>query len=107
MAIILKMFLVDGPANFTNGCATYIYKGSHKIYTATLAGIIGDEKGLKEFFDIKGQEGWKVCMSCANVFNFLHKDGTRARSKYELGIDVVDRIRIYSHGLEESVYLHL
>ena len=57
-ARILKVFFTQGVANLKSGCM-YVYRGSHKIYKGDFAGILGDEKRLKEFFDIKGHAGWK------------------------------------------------
>ena len=51
MAIMLRTFFVDGIANFTNGFR-YIYRGAHVSVKGKFCGIIGDEKGLKEMYDI-------------------------------------------------------
>ena len=101
---VLMTFLSDEPSTgigrLDTGCM-YVHGGEHRMYSGTFAGIIGDEKGLKEFFGIKGQAGWKPCLSCTNVHNFLHKesdiiDGNRLQS-WEVFIDEIDRNRFKSH----------
>ena len=39
------------------------------VITATFAGFLADEKGLKEVFSIKGQAGSVPCFSCLNIRN--------------------------------------
>ena len=91
MAIMLKTFFVDGIANFTKGFR-YIYRDAHVSVKGKFCGIIGDEKGLKDMYDIKGQAGWKCCLSCKNVYNFIHKRGGRS-TKGEVGLECADRSR--------------
>ena len=43
-----------------------------KVIKASLKGIISDEKGLKEAFDIKGAGGKKPCISCQNILSLIH-----------------------------------
>ena len=76
--------------NSTNGFC-YIYQGAHVTVKGVFRGIIGDEKGLTEMYDIKGQAGWKCCISCRNVFNFIHKDKGRVSTEGEVGLDCADR----------------
>ena len=78
----------------------YVHGGEHRMYSGSFAGILADEKGLKEFFDIKGQAGWKPCIACTNVHNFLHKESDiidTSTSSWAVGIDEIDRNRLKSH----------
>ena len=93
LAKILRLFFFDGLANLSNGCF-YVHRGKHKRYTGRFGGILADEKGLKEFFAIKGQAGWKPCLSCKNVHNFLHRQSPPPDGSWEVGLDVVDRTRL-------------
>ena len=89
-AAIIRLMFVTGPANFTSGFFI-VYKGAHNMCRACFKGIIADEKGLKEAFDIRGQAGTKPCISCQNMFNFIHKDEGREEDDYKLGLDNVIR----------------
>ena len=91
VALMLKTFFVDGVSNFTKGFR-YIYRGALVTARGVFRGIIGDEKGLKEMYDIKGQAGWKSCISCKNVFNFIHKDG-HTSTEWDVGLNCADRSR--------------
>ena len=101
---IFRFMFVDGYANFTKGfhlpCANDVH-----IVTATFEGTIADEKGLKEFNDIKGQGGTKCCISCKNVENFVHekKGDARSTDAYFVGVDCVDRRKFVQHS-NESIY---
>ena len=99
MKIILRVLFVDGFANFTKGF-TYLRKGGIEFGRASFSGFIADEKGLKEFYDIKGQGGTKPCISCKNVKHFLHKKpmGERPASAYVVGLDVTDRSTLGPHS---------
>ena len=92
MTILLKTFFVNGISNFTNGFR-YVYRGALVTVKGVFRGIIGDEKGLKEMYDIKGQAGWKSCISCKNVFNFIHKDNDHVPmpADWEVGLECADR----------------
>ena len=90
ITIMLRTFFVDGISNFTNGFR-YIYHGALVSVKGVFRGIIADEKGLKEMFDIKGQAGCECCISCKNVFNVIHKDKGRVSTEWEVGLDCADR----------------
>jgi hypothetical protein len=89
MTTIMKMLFCDGYANFSSGF-TFCINGGYRVCRAAFAGFIADEKGLKEFYDIKGQGGVKPCIDCKNVVNFIHKKSvTAARGDgYIVGLDV-------------------
>lgn len=55
---MLKLFLVDGAANLRNGFM-YVHRGFTEIAHGVFKGFLADEKGLKEFFDLKGASGTK------------------------------------------------
>ena len=40
-----------------------------RLIKAKFLGFIADEKGLKEFFCLKGASGFKICPHCLNVTN--------------------------------------
>ena len=85
ITIIMKTLFVDGPVNFADGFS-FMNRGESVLCTATFVGFIADEKGLKEFLNIKGQAGQKPCPNCKNVVNFIHKRGA-AGSDYVVGLD--------------------
>ena len=99
VARLLKLLFVDGCANFRKGFM-FIHDGQPEMCTASFKGFLADEKGLKEFYDIKGQGGTKPCISCKNVVNFIHKRdrGGRPRGAYTVGLDVVDRALLHPHS---------
>ena len=98
-AAVLKVMFLASPTNFSDVCF-FLVKGVEKMYTACFKGIIADEKGLKEAFDIKGQAGVKPCISCQNIFNFIHKRG--GDIGYKKGIDNVDKGSWILHN-DESI----
>ena len=66
--IMLNTFFPASGASFASGC--HLTHGSNAVVvTASFAGVLADEKGLKEVYDIKGQGGRLPCPSCLNVRN--------------------------------------
>ena len=54
--------------SFQRGCS--VSNGHRSLtFTAEFEGVLADEKGLKEVFDIKGQGGANPCLTCLNVRN--------------------------------------
>ena len=93
--VLLRMF-VDGTANLNTGFMVAC-DGGFKVCRATFHALIADEKGLKEFFDIKGSGGWKCCISCKNVLNFIHKRQDKRQDRndgYAVGIECRDSSKI-------------
>jgi len=53
------------------------------VFKARLAGLLGDEKGLKEVFGAKGPNATRPCLSCKNICQFMDEalgDGTYLQS---------------------------
>ena len=50
----------------TTGC---IVQG--RLFRARFGGILGDNKGLKEVYGVKGSSGSRCCTSCKNIVQFL------------------------------------
>ena len=91
------------PANLTDGVFVFCY-GKQEILRASFRGIVAEEKGLKEAWDIKGQVGVKPCVSCQNIFNFIHKRGYG--SEYKIGSDSVDPSLWILHTNESIMEVH-
>ena len=91
MRTILRVFFVDGTSNCSVGFM-FVHKGETEYCKAKFKGFIADEKGLKEFCDLKGASGTKCCVSCKNVVNFVHKQSAAMRQHecYKVGLDVLD-----------------
>ena len=100
---IVQTMFTTTPANFTDGCFIVV-KGAEIMMRAMFKGIIADEKGLKEAWDIKGQAGTKPCISCQNIFNFIHKRNGDAG--YKLGLNNVSRESWIPHTNESLIELH-
>ena len=81
----MKTLFIDGPVNFANGFS-FMNRGTSVLCTAAFVGFIADEKGLKEFLNIKGQAGHKPCPNCKNVVNFVHKRRA-SRCEHVVGLD--------------------
>ena len=96
ITIIMKTLFVDGPVNFADGFS-FMNRGVSVLCTATFVGFIADEKGLKEFLNIKGQAGHKPCPNCKNVVNFIHKRGA-AGSDYVVGLDATSLGELKLHN---------
>ena len=103
-AMLIRIMFVAGPANFTTGFLLP-YNGSEKLVRASLKGIIADEKGLKEAFDVKGASGSKPCINCQNIFNFIHK-GRRRATAYQIGLDSINTQDWIRHTDESVFELH-
>ena len=52
---------------FFNGVVINIGDGEATMIVVTFAGFHGDEKGLKDIFNLKGASGAKPCFDCTNV----------------------------------------
>ena len=85
VAQVMRVFFVDGVSNFTKGFQIHKPDGGFQMLRATFKGWLADEKALKEFNDIKGQAGTKPCISCQNVFNFIHKKKTETMDHIRSG----------------------
>ena len=98
---LLFMLFVQGNTNLRTG-VTFMHNGSTVFYTARFKGFLADEKGLKEFYDIKGQAGFKCCISCQNVVNFLHKKSAaeQERQTYAIPLDIddFDKLKIHDNA---------
>ena len=103
-ALVMRMLFVSGPVNSTTGFVISC-NDSAKLIRASLRGIIADEKGLKEAFDIKGASGKKFCISCQNMFNFIHKGRHRA-SDYQIPANSTDTRAWIPHTDESIRELH-
>jgi hypothetical protein len=65
-ARILCIFFGDRGDTFRSG-AKIIVRGKLLMFAARFRGNAGDEKGLKDSYDIKGAAGIKFCISCKNA----------------------------------------
>jgi hypothetical protein len=74
MRFVLNVFFTS-LHNFLAGIVVVSGTGAHYVITCTFAGFLGDEKGLKEIFGLKGASGMKPCISCTNAVRlFLETD---------------------------------
>ena len=98
---LLFLLFVQGNTSLRTG-VTFMHNGSTVFYTARFKGFLADEKGLKEFYDIEGQAGFKCCISCQNVVNFLHKKSAaeQERQTYAIPIDIdtFDKLKIHDNA---------
>ena len=62
-----------------------------RLFKAGIAGILGDEKGLKEVWGTKGPGGTRPCLHCKNVCQFL--DDEIAGHAYLVSISCSQRSR--------------
>ena len=102
-AKIAQVMFTTVPTNLANGFFIVV-KGAEIMMRAIFKGIIADEKGLKEAWDIKGQAGIKPCISCQNIFNFIHKQG--GDDGYRKGLDNVSRESWIPHTNESLIAMH-
>ena len=65
-AHILTIFFGDRGQTFRSG-AQILVQGKLVMFAARFRGNAGDEKGLKDVYDIKGAAGTKFCISCKNA----------------------------------------
>ena len=65
-AQILYIFFGDRGQTFRSG-AQILVQGQLVQFAARFRGNAGDEKGLKDAYDIKGAAGIKFCISCKNA----------------------------------------
>ena len=100
---VLSLMFARGSANFSSGVLIHI-DGREKMARAILKGIIADEKGLKEAFDIKGASGTKPCISCQNIWNFIHK--RRVAPGYRIALNNVRQEDWIPHTDESIFELH-
>ena len=86
-SILFILFL--GHHNLANGFYVKRPGGGMRPVKCKFFGFLADEKGLKEFYCLKGAGGFKVCPHCMNVTN-------RVRLPIDdraVGIDCPDRRR--------------
>ena len=74
--LMLRILFVNQSTNFRIG-AMIMYKGAVVMFTACFGGNLGDEKGLKETYEIFGQAGMKPCLTCKTTTRFRETAGTR------------------------------
>ena len=67
MAMVLKVFFT-GATTFENGIHVFDPSKQRAILLRSrFGGFLGDEKGLKEIYDCKGQAGTMPCLKCGNI----------------------------------------
>jgi hypothetical protein len=96
---LLKVLFVNGPANLTQGIFI-LHNGGHKVLRASFAGFIGDEKGLKEFFGLKGASGNKPCVDCQNLLALKAANRIGEDAMYAVGLDCDDLAKCKRHTNE-------
>ena len=79
-AHILNIFFGDRGETFRSG-AKILVQGKLVMFAARFRGNAGDEKGLKEAYDIKGAAGTKFCISCKNASLRRYRTGRYWRSE--------------------------
>ena len=80
-------------ASFDNGF-TVSHGSDHHVIHASFAGILADEKALKEAFGLKGQAGNVLCPDCRNVRNRWCDTSTGGLQKYwDPNLDQRQKIR--------------
>ena len=86
--LILKVFFPDGHGtSFKSGCHFH-NENDYIVVTASFKGFLGDEKALKEIFDIKGQARSVPCPSCLNARNrWVATDGTNLQKFWDPNLD--------------------
>jgi hypothetical protein len=99
MRKVLNVFWPSNGASLLTGIVVSIGYETQQVLTATFGGFLGDEKGLKEIYDIKGAAGKRPCPECANVEQFGTEDDRSVRT---VGPDIVP----ISEPLYEKLVLH-
>ena len=74
-AHILKLFFGYRGQTFRSG-AQILVRGQLVMFMARFRGNAGDEKGLKDVYDIKGAAGIKFCISCMNAALRRYRTGS-------------------------------
>ena len=69
---VIRAFFGSSGFNFQLGCRCLV-NGVDVYIRAGLGGILADEKGLKQVYDVKGSSGTKPCLVCKNMTS-KHKD---------------------------------
>lgn len=67
MRHVVRAFFPKDKRSMRDGIILTCKDGRSLCVKAELGGYLGDEKGLKEIFDCKGQGGTLPCMTCSNV----------------------------------------
>ena len=73
-ANMLSIFFGDRGQTFRSGAMIALPDGD-KTFAARFRGNAGDEKGLKEVYDIKGASGTKFCIGCQNASLRRYRSG--------------------------------
>ena len=118
MKIVVNKFWPATGFSFERGCSIKLGNGDHKMSTARLGGLLGDEKGLKDIFGTKGPGGTRPCISCKNIIQFVDEfvDGTgylqciscTDPSKFDKSADefvyaIVDKLSTLSGGTKKAL----
>ena len=69
LAKTMMHILFSGTHNFADGFHVKQPGGALRPIRAKFMGFMADEKGLKEFYCLKGASGFKFCPHCLNVTN--------------------------------------
>lgn len=75
--------------------------GDIVILKASLGGLLGDEKGMKEVFASKGPSSTRPCLSCKNIVKFL--DDAVSEDSYLQSIDCADPVK-FDLATDADVY---
>lgn len=96
---ILKVFYSSTGFNMLDGCRCVV--GGRDIYLrAKFAGFLGDEKAIKEIYNIKGSSGNKPCICCKNV---IGKKADVSSDAYFVSLDTSSYQDLDRHT-DESVF---
>ena len=102
MKLVLRVFFHPTGSNFaTTGGLIQRTPSESVVFKAKLAGLLGDEKGMKEVFCTKGHGGMRCCLSCKNICQFC--DAVIDGDTYMQGIDCVDPSK-FDKACDDDVY---
>ena len=102
--VLLCFFHPTAPSFASTGAMLHRSATDAVIFKAPLAGLLGDEKGLKEVFSTKGPSSTVPCLSCKNIVNFLAHAVTE--DSYLQGIDCHDSSR-FDKATDADVYVRV
>lgn len=94
-ARVLRIFFSSNGFSFETGCRC-IVDGNDVYITATFAGFLCDEKGLKQVLDVKGASGHKPCCYCKNLCG--RKAAIPENHDYFVGLDCCSHYKLDLHS---------
>lgn len=98
-ARILRIFFAKENFSFSMGCRLVV-NDNNIFVKANFGGFLGDEKALKELFNVTGSAGTKPCLCCKNLGS---KHNDFSGHEYFVGLDCSNFLQLDQHS-DESIY---